>query len=277
MNNPRFVFFGTPDIAVTALKELINLGLIPSLVVTGEDKPQQRRLEIKPTPVALCAEENQIPTLKPTKLKDIESQLKDTNADFFLVVAYGKILPSWLLDIPKRKVLNIHPSLLPLYRGPSPIESALLDGVSKTGVTLMELDEEMDHGRIIAQKEIGVTLDTTKAFLYDTLAKEGVHLLKDTIASYIEGSLIPVEQIHSEATYSRKFTKEDGEIHPDKDTDLSTWNKWRAFKGWPGLYFFDKDSRVKITDAVFTHNTFQITRIIPEGKKEISYKEYTQN
>ena len=276
MNNPRFVFFGTPDIAVTALEELINLGLIPTLVVTGEDKPQQRRLEIKPTPVALCAQQNQIPTLKPSKLKDIESQLKDVNADFFLVVAYGKILPSWLLDIPHRKVLNIHPSLLPLYRGPSPIESALLDGVSKTGVTLMELDEEMDHGRLIAQKEIEVTTDTTKAFLYTTLAKEGAHLLKETITSYLDGTRTPHEQDHTHATYSRKFTKEDGQIDPHTDTGLTTWNKWRAFKGWPGLYFFDNNVRVKITDAVYANGTFTITKVIPEGRKEISYTEYLQ-
>ncbi len=276
MNNPRFVFFGTPDIAVTALEELINLGLIPTLVVTGEDKPQQRRLEIKPTPVALCAQQNQIPTLKPSKLKDIESQLKDVNADFFLVVAYGKILPSWLLDIPHRKVLNIHPSLLPLYRGPSPIESALLDGVSKTGVTLMELDEEMDHGRLIAQKEIEVTTDTTKAFLYTTLAKEGVNLLKETLTAYLDGTLTPHEQDHAHATYSRKFTKEDGQIDPHNDKDLTTWNKWRAFKGWPGLYFFDDNVRVKITDAVYANGTFTITKVIPEGRKEISYTEYLQ-
>ncbi len=275
-NNPykKFVFFGTPKISVDILEQLKAFGITPALIVTQPDKAQGRGLEVASPAVKIWAMQNQIPYLQPEKLKDIKEDLESINADWYLVVAYGKILPSWLLTIPGRRVLNIHPSLLPLYRGPSPIESALLHGESITGVSLMILDEEMDHGPLIGQADYEIEDSTTKESLYSNLSKLGAILIKDYVPEYLRGGLTAIAQHHDHATYCEKFTKENGEID-EHDTSKKLWNKWRAFYGWPGLYFFKENDgkkiRYKISDATLENNKFVIKKVIPEGKKEIEY------
>ncbi|MDQ5949918.1 MAG: methionyl-tRNA formyltransferase, partial [Patescibacteria group bacterium] len=180
-NFKKFVFFGTPDISVDVLDQLKSFDIIPSLIVTQPDRAQGRGLEITPPPVKVWAMKNQIPYLQPQKLKEIEEDLEKVGADWYLVVAYGKILPNWLLSIPGRRVLNIHPSLLPLYRGPSPIESALLHGDTITGVSLMILDEEMDHGPLLGQADLEVSDSTTKKELYEKLSSLGAVLVRDYV------------------------------------------------------------------------------------------------
>lgn len=270
----KFVFFGTPEISVDVLEELKSFGVTPSLIVTQPDKQKGRGLEITPPPVKTWAIKNQIPYLQPEKIKDIQEDLEKIQADWYLVVAYGKILPQWLLSIPGRRVLNIHPSLLPLYRGPSPIESALLNGDTITGVSLMILDEEMDHGPLLGQTDFEITDTTTKKDLYTELSKAGALLIRDYVPEYLKGSLTAIAQHHDHATYCEKFSKEDGEID-DNDTSIKNWNKWRAFYGWPGLYFFKakdgKKTRYKISDATLQDGKFKILKVIPEGKKEIEY------
>lgn len=270
----KFVFFGTPEISVDVLNQLKEFGITPSLIVTQLDKAQGRGLEVTPPPVKTWAIQNQIPYLQPAKLKEIQENLENISADWYLVVAYGKILPSWLLAIPGRRVLNIHPSLLPLYRGPSPIESALLNEDSITGVSLMILDEEMDHGPLLGQSDYEITDSTTKQSLYKELSTMGACLVRDYVPEYLLGSLTAIAQHHDHATYCEKFAKEDGEIN-EHDTSKKIWNKWRAFCGWPGLYFFrEKDGRkirYKITDATLEDEKFKILRVIPEGKKEVEY------
>ncbi len=273
-NFKKFVFFGTPDISVDVLDQLKSFDIIPSLIVTQPDRAQGRGLEITPPPVKVWAMKSQIPYLQPQKLKEIEDDLEKIGADWYLVVAYGKILPNWLLSIPGRRVLNIHPSLLPLYRGPSPIESALLHGQAITGVSLMILDEEMDHGPLLGQADLEVSDSTTKKELYEKLSSLGAVLVRDYVPEYLKGSLTAVSQQHDHATYCEKFSKADGEID-EHDTSKTTWNKWRAFYGWPGLYFYrdidGKKIRYKITDATLEDDKFKILRVIPEGKKEIVY------
>jgi methionyl-tRNA formyltransferase len=274
-NCKKFVFFGTPDISVDVLDQLKSFDIIPSLIITQPDKAQGRGLEITPPPVKVWAMKNQIPYLQPQKLKEIEEDLEKVSADWYLVVAYGKILPNWLLSIPGRRVLNIHPSLLPLYRGPSPIESTLLHGQAITGVSLMILDEEMDHGPLLGQADFEVSDSTTKKELYEKLSSLGAVLVRDYVPEYLKGSLTAIAQHHDHATYCEKFSKADGEID-EQDTSKATWNKWRAFYGWPGLYFYrdidGKKIRYKITDATLEDDKFVIKKVIPEGKKEMEYK-----
>ncbi len=273
----KFVFFGTPDISVDVLNSLHLFGITPSLIITQPDRAKGRGLELTPSPVKIWAIKNQIPYLQPEKLKEIENDLKSIDADWYLVVAYGKILPNWLLSIPGRKVLNIHPSLLPLYRGPSPIESALLHGDTITGVSLMILDEEMDHGPLIGQADYEINDSTTKELLYKELSELGALLVRDYVPEYLKGSLTAVAQHHEHATYCEKFSKEDGEID-EHDTSKKIWDKWRAFYGWPGLYFFrEKDGkkiRYKISGATLENDKFVIKKVIPEGKKEVEYKNF---
>ena len=273
----KWVFFGTPEISVDVLDQLLPFGITPALIVTQPDRAKGRGLELTPPPVKLWAMKNQIPYLQPEKIKDIEDDLEKINADWYLVVAYGKILPNWLLSLVGRKVLNVHPSLLPLYRGSSPIESALLHGEQMTGVSLMILDEEMDHGPLLGQADYEIKSTTTKKELYKELSSLGAVLVKDYVPEYLKGSLTAIAQHHDYATYCKKFSKEDGLID-EHDTSISTWNKWRAFYGWPGLYFFrdieGKKVRYKISDATLEDDKFKILRVIPERKKEVEYKKF---
>ncbi len=269
-----FAFFGTPDIAVTALKELAKKGMVPELIITAPDRKQGRGLRLLPSPVKKYAEEEKIPYLTPEKIKDIREELEKTSWDFFLVFAYGKILPEWLLTLPAHGTLNIHPSLLPAYRGPSPLEGSLLSDDTETGVSLMVLDKEVDHGPIIAQKKIVLKKEMTKDILGHTLGALGVTLLLETIDDYTKKILIPKEQDHTSATFTKKIEKSDGELF-NHESDWQKWKKYRAYKGSPGTYFFTERNgekiRVKITEAQFKDDIFTITKVIPENGKEIPF------
>lgn len=277
MTNPSFVFFGTPQFAVTILEELKVHGLLPRLIVTAPDKPQGRHLTLTPPPVKVWAENQQIPFLQPEKIGP--SFLTELQGEdyLFIVAAYGKILSRSLLDKPKHGVLNVHPSLLPLYRGSSPIEAPILRGDAETGVSIMLLDEEMDHGPILEARSQRLEASTTGPELEDMLAHVGGKLLAETIPQYITGTIVAKAQDHTKATYTKKVIKEDGALQ-EADSNETKWRKYRAYKGWPGTYFFvphgNKTIRVKIADAVYENDIFSPVRVIPEGKKEMSYEEF---
>lgn len=281
-SNPRFVYFGTPEFAMIILKELELKGLLPALVVTAPDKPKGRKLVVTPSEVKLWANTHNIPVLTPEKLKDEEfvSELAKTEWDLFVVAAYGKIIPKIVLDIPKKGVLNVHPSLLPKFRGSSPIESAILSDEKFTGVTIIKLDEEMDHGPVLAQAMSRRRLDIVEcpkgSELTRDLAHFGAALLADIIPEWMNG-LKAFPQDHSRATFTKKISKEDGLIDMSGDAKMN-YKKIRAYDEWPGAYFFTersgKQMRVRITDAEYAHNELKITRVVPEGKKEMSYEDF---
>ena len=281
-NSPTFVFFGTAEFSIAILEELAKVGFIPSLIVTPEDKPAGRKLVITPPPVKIWGQKHNIATIQPSTLKgdlpvELTSPLSD-GWDLFVVAAYGKLLPRSLLDLPKHGTLNVHPSLLPKLRGTSPIQAAILGDIKQTGVTIMLVDEEMDHGPIIAQAEITVEDWPPKASaLRELLAHVGGELLAETIPLWLEKKIPPEEQDESKATYTLKIKKDDGLIDLNDDS-YENFKKIRAFDMWPGTYFFtlrgDKEVRVKIADAEFKDGKLVITRIIPEGKKEMSYQDF---
>lgn len=284
MNAPRFVFFGTPHFAELILDELKHAGYLPTLVVTQPDKPRGRKLIITPSPVSVWASKHAIPVLAPEKIREhpeFLNAIKKVGAEFFVVAAYGKIISRELLDIPPRGVLNVHPSLLPKFRGPSPIPSTILAGEEETGTTIMLLDEEMDHGPILAQRVAPISLSTNDlpkaSVLENTLAREGGKLLAETIPKWLSGEIAPLPQDHAHATYTKKITKADGAIDLSGDP-VANYRKIRAFDEWPGAYFFakrgDKTIRVRITDAHLEGDTLVITRVIPEGKAEMPYTDF---
>jgi len=282
---PKIAFFGTPDIAVWVLDELEAQGITPSHVVTNPDAPQGRKLVLTPTPVALWAEERNIPVLKPETLKspEIVTTLKNFECELFIVAAYGKMIPQEILDIPKYNILNVHPSLLPLLRGASPIRSAILQNMNPTGVSIMMLTAGMDRGPILAQEVVYVPVrkwPVRGSELDETLARKGGQLLAEIIPEWIDGTLEVQEQDHTQATYCEKITKDMG--HIDLKVDAYTnFLKIRAFDGWPGTFFFHekdgKNIRIKIIDAEFEDGKLHITRIIPEGKKEMEWSEFLKN
>ncbi|MEK7478247.1 MAG: methionyl-tRNA formyltransferase [Patescibacteria group bacterium] len=304
-----FVFFGTDEFSVKFLASLKDAGFQPALVVTMPDKPKGRKMVLIPPPVKKWAIENNIKFIQPANLKDPElsCQLKARSYQLFLVASYGKIIPQTILDLPKYGTLNIHPSLLPKYRGATPLESAVLSGDNTTGVTIIKVDAEMDHGPIIAQTKISLALGQPYyEELRDKLAEAGAKLLAAKIEDYLAGKIIPKEQDHSQATYTRKIAKTDGQINLNDDPKLN-YRKIRAFTPWPGTYFFihpvrsksplggssrpvsggreasnrvnnnSQPFRVLIKKARLVNSELKIDRVLPEGRNEISWTEFETN
>lgn len=273
MHNLNFVFFGTPDIASETLEILKANRYLPSLIITAPDKPQGRKMIITPPPVKVWAEGNDIPYLQPEKITpDFIEEFKKLNTDLSIVVAYGKILPEELIKIPRLGTINIHYSLLPKYRGASPVETCLLNGDTETGVSIQQMAFKLDSGAIIAEEKINIDINDTKLELREKLIKIGGDLLCKIIPDIVNQNLNPIAQDESRATFCKKIKKEDGEIDPNGNA-LGNWNKYRAFFGWPGVFFFINGKRIKITKARYENDSFVIERVIPEGKKEINFKE----
>lgn len=285
-SDAHFVFFGTPELAVTVLDELKMQGLVPSLIVTAPDKPQGRGLITTPPPVKKWANKNNIPVIQPPTLKKdpaLIDTLMATHASLFVVAAYGKIIPQSILTIPPRGTVNVHPSLLPKHRGPSPIQAQILADEPTVGVSIMLLDAEMDHGPIIEQKR--VTIDPTDwpiqgSTLEDLLAHEGGKLLGNIISKWIDGSVPAVPQDHTQATYCRLIRKEDALINLANDP-YQNFLKIKAYDTWPRPYFFTekngKTIRVVITDAEYHDGALILKKVIPEGRKEIEYSLFERN
>lgn len=282
----KFAFFGTPDIAVIALDELAAAGFTPSLIVCNPDAPVGRKHVMTPPPTKVWAEAHVVPVFQPATLRDREvlSPLTDTNWDLFVVVAYGKLMPQWLLDIPKHQTINLHPSLLPQLRGASPIRSAILQDTRETGVTVMLLDAELDHGPILAQANATITESEWPLSGHDLdrrLATQGGKLLANTILAWIADSITPTEQDHMAATFCTKIDKSMSELTLDPhhlplgEEAYQLLLKIRAFDGWPETFFIYDGKRIKIKAAHIDQNgQLIITRIIPEGKNEQDWNQY---
>ncbi|MEY4440378.1 MAG: hypothetical protein RLY49_4 [Candidatus Parcubacteria bacterium] len=274
--NYTFAFFGSDEFSIIVLKELIQAGYVPSLCITQPDKPKGRKLVLTPTPIKeFCIEKN-IPCITPEKL-DAQEIINNVNEfDFFVVASYGKIISQKVLDIPKFGCLNVHPSLLPKYRGASPIESAILNDTKDTGVTIMLMDAQMDHGPIIKQAEyVFEEWPKNKQQVHDTLAQLGGRMLAEVIQPFVQGDIVVTPQDHTQATFTRMIEKNDGKINL-KDTDYTTYLKYIALTPWPGLFFFiqkdERDFRVKIESAHFdTEKGFVIDTVVPEGKASMSW------
>lgn len=268
--NKSIVFFGTPRFAVFVLEELEHAGIIPDLIVTAPDRPKGRGLKLASPPVKDWALAHDIECYQPDSLREA-SPLGNSEFDLGIVAAYGKILPKALVDAPRFGTLNVHPSLLPKFRGASPVESQILADERTVGVSIMQLDEEMDHGPILAQASI--TLDewpVRARDLEELLAREGGALLAESLDPYMDLSLKPVMQDHAVATYTKKIRKEDGEIDLSGD-GYQNYLKFCAYDEWPGTFFFDNGTRIKIVDATWDGSAFIPLRVIPEGKSERDY------
>ena len=282
----KIAFFGTPNIAVIVLNELKSAGILPSLIVSNPDAPIGRKQILTPPPVVAWAKNENITILQPDTLKNADTLalLTDEEWDMFIVVAYGKILPQWLIDKPKFGTLNVHPSLLPKLRGASPIRSAILTDQKNTGVTIMLMDDKMDHGPILMQS----TTDTSAyewpidgQILDQIMAKQGGEMLATVIPKYISGEIKPSEQDHTQATFCTKISKEMSELQinpyhlPNGKEAYENLLKIRAFSGWPETFFIHEGKRIKIKAACLTETgRLSITRIIPEGKSEMDFGTY---
>jgi len=281
----NFVFFGTPDVASETLEILKENDYLPTLIVTSPDAKRGRGMYMEASPVANFAKLNKIPCLKPDKLDaDFTNQLKAVSYELSIVVAYGKIIPEQILNMPKLGSINIHYSLLPKYRGASPVESAILNGETETGVTIQKMEFEMDAGAIIAQKKVAILSEETAPELRKRLIKLGGELLVKLLKTLSASSHSPFaggeKQDEVKATYTKKIKKEDGLIDM-ADDPVKNYNKFRAYATWPRTFFLARRSlgeggfktkRIIITKARLEDNKFIIEKIIPENGKEMDYK-----
>lgn len=268
----RFVYFGTPKVASDTLAVLIERGFVPELVVTSPDAPKGRGLKLAPSETKTLALARRIPVLTPEKLDAAAIRaICEHECEYAVVVAYGKIFPKDLIETFPKGVLNVHYSLLPKYRGATPLESALLAGDSVTGVTVQKMVKELDAGDIVAQKEMTIAPHETARDLRPRLIRMGAELLADALPGYLSGDSAPVPQDAARVSRARKFKKEDGLLSLDAP-GRENWNKCRAYADTIGTYFMRDGKRVKITKASFADGTFVIERVIPEGKKETDYR-----
>ena len=279
MNKISFAFFGTAPLAEGVLEALKDAGLVPGLIVAGPDGVEPRKKTVVFPPEKQWALSHGIEMIQPEMLDDeFIATLKARQWDVFIVASYGKFLPKRLLEIPARGTLNMHPSLLPRLRGPSPIRSAILTDERQTGVTVIKLDEEMDHGPLVAQRKIAIGQWPPHGIELDNLlAREGGKLLAEILPLWIKDEVEAHAQNHDLATYCEKISREDGLIDLKDDAHRSLL-KIRAYEGWPGTYaFFGHDGkriRVKILDAHVENDDLILDRVIPEGKREMGYAEF---
>lgn len=275
MHNVRFAFFGTSHIATMVLDELEKASFVPELVVTMPPRKRGRGMKEMETEVARWATERSVPTAY-----DWE-EFERTEWDVAIVVDYGKILPASLLAVPKKGFLNVHPSLLPRLRGASPMRTAILSDERETGVSIILIDDQMDHGPIVAQRRLtNERWPVKNSELERTLVPIGGALLAEILPQYVAGNIEPQAQNHDVATYAGKFTKEDGLLDLSDD-GYRNLLKVCAFEGWPGTYaHFEragKKMRVAILDGHLEGGRFVPSLVKPEGKNEMAYADFVRS
>jgi methionyl-tRNA formyltransferase len=234
----RLVFCGTPQFAVPTFHALLDAGHSIELALVQPDRAAGRGLATRSAPVKQAALDRGIPVAQPTKLRDnpeLQQQLSAIAPEAIIVVAYGRIIPPWMLTLPPHGNLNLHASLLPKYRGAAPIQWAIASGETETGVTTMHLEEGLDTGGILLQRRVPIGADQTAADLFPVLASVGAALMVETLAGLAAGALRPTAQDSNQATLAPILTREDGRIDWTRPAQ-QIYNRWRGFQPWPGAF-----------------------------------------
>lgn len=273
INNYRIIFIGTPDFAVPSLNKLIESNYNIIAVITQPDKKIGRKQEVVFSPIKKVALKNNIPLLQPHKIKNIIEKIKELNPDIIITTAYGQIIPKSILEIPKFGCINIHGSLLPKYRGASPVHCAILEGEKETGITIMAMNEKMDEGDIISKSKINIKEKDTTETLHDQLSTLGANLLLETLPKIFSKKVKYTPQEHSKATYTKILKKEDGKIDWNKPAEVIE-RKIKAFYPWPSTYANLKSKRLKINKAkIFKiNNTLKPGTIFETENKNLALK-----
>ncbi len=266
----KIIFFGTPTQVIPVLDELTKHHEVVA-VVTAPDQKVGRKQLLTPPPVKVFAQEHGIPVLQPEKLSALPlSELEGLNAELFIVAAYGKIIPKKILSIPHHGAINIHPSLLPKYRGPTPIQSTILDGVKKSGISFILMDEQMDHGPLLHQIPFVISPTDTFDWLMHSMFSQAGIILPSVIQNYTDGKTTPQTQDESQATYTKIITRQDGYIDinsPLKPEHIERMT--RAYYPWPNAWTIitvkEKEVRIKL----LPQNKIQM-----EGKQPVPLKDF---
>ena len=270
--NLKIIFIGTSQFAAIILDKLCQANLKPVLVITAPDKPVGRKQIITPPPAKLTAEKYDIPISQPKVISNFQFPI--SKPDLIVVAAYGQIIPKEILKIPRYGCLNVHPSLLPKYRGPSPIQAAILNGDKETGVTIIKMTEKVDAGPIIANIKYQISnIKINYETLHNKLAELGTDLLIKTIPLWIKGKIKEKLQDESKASYTKILTKEDGLINW-RDPIEKIERQIRAFNPWPGAYTIYRGKMLKILEADIVNNQLILKKVQLEGKKPMRFEDF---
>ena len=291
----KIIFMGTPDFAVPCLEALVREGHDVAAVFTQPDKPKGRGYTLTPPPVKVCALSHGIEVFQPLTLKDagVQEQIRKTAPQVIVVVAYGRILPPEVLEIPPLGCINVHASLLPAYRGAAPIQQAVLDGCEKTGVTAMQMDAGLDTGDMLMKAELTIGENETADELHDRLSALGADLIVRTLRAAQEGTLSPEKQDDSLSSYASMLTKDMSPIDFSKPAQ-KIHDQVRGLNSWPGATAILRGKRIKIHRTLIAHGSgrpgqvlsldpltvacgegaLQITELQPEGKKRMDARAF---
>jgi methionyl-tRNA formyltransferase len=245
----KLVFCGTPEFAVPSLQALVDAGHEVALVLTQPDRPAGRKQELQVPPVKQLAIRLGLPVLQPERIKnnlELRAELEAIAPDAIIVVAYGRIIPQWMLDLPRFGNINVHGSLLPKYRGAAPIQWAVANGETETGVTTMLLDAGLDTGDTLLFHRIPIGPHTTSPRLYDQLSQIGANLIIQTLSGLERGTILRSPQDDAGATLAPILTREDGRLDLAHRSALETYNRWRGFVPWPGAHALFRGKRFLI-------------------------------
>ena len=294
--NERIVFMGTPEFAANILEGLIKSNFNIVAVVTQPDKEIGRKRVLTPSAVKQMAIKYNIPVLTPTKIRKEYEEVLSYKPDLIISSAYGQIIPKELLDYPKFKCINTHGSLLPLYRGGAPIQRSIINGDTKTGITIMYMNEKMDEGDILYQKEIDIDIHDTNSTLFSKLSDLSLNMLLEFLPKLFSGDVNPITQDHSKATYAYNLDKEIEHILCN-DKTLTVYNHIRGLLDNPGCFIMIKGKKYKLEKVDFElsnntkPNTFirlennyirldcndgfiKVLTIKPEGKNSMDAKSF---
>ncbi len=295
----KVVYMGTPDFAVGALESIIKAGHEVVLVVTQPDKPKGRGKEMQMTPVKQCALAHDIPVFQPVKIKekDAVDYLKTFEADIFVVAAFGQILSSEILHMPKYGCVNIHASLLPMYRGAAPIQAVIINKEKETGVTIMQMDEGLDTGDMLMKEVIPIEADETGESLHDKLSELGANMIVKALVAIEDGSITATPQGNGKTCYASMLKKEMGCIDWNKSAD-DIEHLVRGLYPWPGTYTFLNGKMMKLCKVALSEvpvdgkpgeiclvtkdclavntgeGTLEIRELQPEGKKRMTVHDF---
>jgi methionyl-tRNA formyltransferase len=294
----NLVFCGTPHFAVPTLQKLVQARFRIHLILTQPDRPKGRGLGLVSSPVKQAAEELGLPIHQPEKIKqneELRAKLETILPDAIIVVGYGRIIPKWMLDLPRYGNINLHASLLPKYRGAAPIQWAIANGESVTGVTTMRIDEGLDTGDILLQRELAISEAETAETLSPNLAAMGANLMVETLRGLESGTIRPQQQDNEQATLAPILKKEDGRIDFGRSAQ-EIYNRLRGFQPWPGAFTSFRGKGLNVTairpasepipraqllvknGQLFVgcgnNSAIELLELQPEGKKRISARDF---
>lgn len=284
MKKINYIFFGSPEFAETVLARLIEAGLPPLAVVANPDRPFGRKKIITPPPVKILAEANSIPVFQPEKITDeFIGKVKELSPDLFVVAAYAKIIPKKLIDVPSLGALGVHPSLLPKFRGASPIQSVILSGEKETGVAIYLMDELVDHGPVFAESRFEIKPAETYSELLGRLAETGGELISKVLPQIVSHEITPVAQNEAAATFTKKFKTEDAFLaeevlalatsgEHEREAELAD-RMIRALNPDPGVWTMKGGKRIKLLEAELVSGKLELKTVQVEGKSPVKFRD----